>query len=90
MSRKVCIYDSDEVIDKELEAYDEKYGHLPSDDLIFKYLENEMDLLIPDLQTENLGNRLIHTIEEDDGQIWICLKLLNINRLWDQWGTKPK
>ena len=97
MSKKVCIYDTDEVIDKECDAILEKYGSSTEvDEMIkkkfYEYFEESLNELKEALESdddEKIRDLIEHTIEEENGDIWICVKVFNVNKWQTKFGTEP-
>ena len=94
MSEKYVLYNTDEVVDAELDALAEKYPNLSEDEaknMIQKYIDSEHEILKSDMKDdEKIVKRFMHTVEEEGGDIWICLKLCNVNRFQKMFGTEPE
>ena len=89
------LYDTEEVVEKEEEAYCKKLGRKitfeEDGEIVEQYLESELNIFKKEFEDspESALKRLDLTVEDDEGQIWICVKLLNINRLQKLLGTEP-
>lgn len=90
MSKRCAIYSTDEVIEKEFEVLKEKLGsEEKAAKAIEQWLESELDAN-DKLDPEDIHERFEHTIENEGEDIWICMKIYNINNLWKMFGTEPE
>ena len=91
MSKKYIAYFTEDVLETEMDVLLDKLGSdEKAKEALELWREKESELYEKDLNDfENILKRFEYTIEEDDGQIWVCMKILNINRLWEMFGTKP-
>lgn len=95
------IYDTEEILDTEMDLYAKKMrrnGIEPSkeslteslDELMKNYFDGEAQALEEDHgDMEKIMKRFELAVEDpDDGNIWICVKLFNVNRLQKILGTE--
>ena len=88
---KYILYDTTDVVEGEHDFYCEKYGSEPSVEKISDFVKNELECLKDELDQHNeekLENRIDLTVEDENGEIWVCIKIFNINRLRKLLGTE--
>lgn len=88
---KYILYDTTDVVEGEHDFYCEKYGSEPSFEKIYNFMKCEFEIFKDEIDRhdeEKLDNRIDLTVEDENGEIWVCVKMFNINRLRKLLGTE--
>jgi hypothetical protein len=86
----VTVFDTEEVVEVELEEIAKKNGNEIPNEKINEYIDKELEILKKEILEDGNYERFEHTIEDKDGDIWICIKTFNISRLQKMFGTEPE
>lgn len=97
LNEKIYVYDTKGVVDVELDDVFKKHNISEETDEITmnaflakieKYIRDETELFFKEMYVEE-ARRLDYTIEDSNGEIWICAKVFNINRFQKMFETEP-
>ena len=96
---KLCFHNTEEVLEAEALAFGEIHGSLEDEEIfeqwkskVNEWITKEKEILDENVKKdpENVYNdRMNITVEDEQGNIYICMKMFCINRLWKIAGTEP-
>lgn len=90
MPKLYANYNTEEVLRAEASALVEKLGSVEkAKEAIDQWMKSEAETL-DKIDSKDIIDRLEHTIETKGGDIWVCMKVYNINNLQKMFGTEPE